>query len=92
MNKHILVAMDRKNRTKEQLSINVNDAAVAADVALAAYNSAKHASFSADAVNAANAANAAASDHDDTERCLDEYFEVTGENKQDYIDAIEASK
>ncbi len=31
-------------------------------------------------------------DDDDVEELINKHFERTGENKQDYIDAIEASK
>ena len=71
MNKHILVAMDRKNRTKKELLDNVAAAVAAAD---AAYDAA----YDADSAH--------------TEHWLAKYFEITGENKQGYINAIEASK
>ncbi len=53
-------------------------------------NNSKDAFDSVDA--AAVAASAAAANASDTERYVNEYFEETGENRQDYIDAIEASK
>lgn len=94
MNKHILIAMDRKNRTQDELRRNVTDAAAAAkiadaDGAYAAYAASKYAVFSAyDSIYSANYATFAVS----AEHWLNEYFEETGENRQDYIDAIEASK
>jgi len=83
MNKHILVAMDRKNRTKKELFDNAASAFASAFASASDYASASVYSASA---------SAHADDNDATERRLNEYFEVTGENKQDYIDAIEASK
>lgn len=91
--------MDKKNRTQCELRRNVADAADAyaaaayaactfdAAAAAAAYAASKYAVFSAyDSIYSANYASASA------EHWLNEYFEITGENKQDYIDAIEANK
>lgn len=96
--------MDRKNRTQDELRRNVAAAyvaaadaaaayvaasAVAAADAAAAYAASKYAVFSAyDSIYSANYATFAVS----AEHWLNEYFKITGENKHDYIDAIEASK
>ena len=72
-----------ENYTKEQLRQNAADAD--ADTVSAA-------AYAADAVNAASNADEAAdawticTDH--VEYWLNKYFERTGENRQDYIDAI----
>lgn len=98
MNKHILVAMDRKNRTKKELFDNVASAdAATADAKYAAsfYVAYAYAAASASAYASACVADCVVNDffavvttHDATERWINEYFEVTGENKQNYIDAI----
>jgi len=96
-----------ENYTKEQLEQNYRDAAYAADAAWAsAYSAAYYAAYSAAyysayygaanpdanfaAVNAADAAHNGASYT--AEYWLNEYFEITGENRQDYIDAINEGK
>ena len=80
MNKFVLMTQGYllypENYTKEQLRQNAADAAA----------------YAADAVNAASNADEAAdawticTDH--VEYWLNKYFERTGENRQDYIDAI----
>jgi len=89
MNKHILMIIDNqlnpKKYTKEQLKQNADAAYDAYDYAYDAVAfSAKFAYFAAyDAYAFAYA------DVDvDVDYWLDRYFKITGENKQDYIDAI----
>ena len=79
MNKHILLVMkwlnDKESVTQEALNDN-RTAANAASDAFASYA-------------AANAANAAYADDDAAAvKWVTKYFERTGENKQDYIDAL----
>lgn len=73
MNKTILCAMDMENRTKAELDDN-RRVAVAAAYAAAAY-----AAYDADAAYAAYAA----------EYWINEYFELTGENREDYEKELE---
>ena len=92
MNKHILMIIDHQlnpnKYTQEQLEDNRKTAN--ADYAYAA-NSAANASAYANADNADNAANAAyAAAYVDY--WLDEYFQRTGESKQDYINKITKEK
>ena len=77
MNKNILLVMkwlrDNSSVTKDELGINYDVAANTANAANATVNA---------AANAANVANANA------DFWVDECLERSGENKQDYIDAI----
>ena len=95
MNKHILLVMkwlnDKDSVTQEAL--NDNRTAADADAAYAAAYAAADAAADADAdadaaYAAAYAAADAAADADSSERWIKKYFELTGENKQDYIDAL----
>ncbi len=74
MNKHILTAMDWKNRSLEELERNKYYAAYEAAVAVrAAYDAAVRAACYPAAV-----------------KCwVNEYFEVTGENREEYEKALE---
>ena len=74
MNQHILVAMDRKNRSKEELIENYHDAAADTASARAAYYVAKYATLPFFAAN--------------TEYWLNRYFEITGENREEYEKAL----
>ena len=88
MNRHILVVMkwlrDNSSVTKEELEINYDVAANTARCATyATYDNA------ANAVNAAcQAAYGGAVDDKRVACAVDEYFERSGEDKQDYIDEI----
>ena len=81
MNPHVLMVIDNqlnpKKYTKEQLEQNAADADAYANVVANATN-ARAADYVADACAYARAA----------DYWLDQYFKQTGENKQDYIDAI----
>ena len=89
LNKHILLVMkwlDDKGSVSQDELIENRKAAYAA-AGGAAYAAAAY------AADAAYAAAAYAADADAAaEKWVDKYFERTGENKQDYIDAIEAEK
>jgi len=78
MNRHILTVIDHQlnpgKYTQEELEENSNDA----------YEYSEDAAAYADADAAAHAAYAAA----DAAYWLNEYFRLSGENKQDYIDSI----
>ncbi len=81
LNKHILLVIkwlnDKNSVTQDELVDSRKDASAAA---AASY---------ADAVDAADAADAADADAADTaEKRVNKYFERTGKNKQDYIDAL----
>ena len=90
MNKHILIAMDYKNRSREELRENYHDAAAAAD---AAYAADAYAAADADAAAAAYHAAYHAADADAAaEYWITRYFEVTGENREDYEKALEEMK
>jgi len=87
MNPQILMVIDNHlnpdKYTKEQLEQNAADAyadayAYATDADAAAYA----------AITAADAATYAAYAYAFVDYWLDQYFKYTGENKQDYIDAI----
>lgn len=99
MNNHILIAMDWKNRSREELFANWRDARDAArdahlklsadswearDVAWDVAWDAWDASRASRAANAARYSSAAK-----VERRINEYFEVTGENREDYEKALE---
>ena len=76
MNKHLLIALDYKNRSKEELKEN--------------YKAAKAADAAAYAVAyVADAADADAVNVDALEYWLNRYFEKTGENIEDYEKALE---
>jgi len=84
MNPHILIVIDNQlnpdKYTKEQLKENADAAYAYADAFADAYAYA--------AANYANAAYAYADAFADVDYWLGRYFRYTGENKQDYIDAI----
>jgi len=90
LNKHIFMVMkwldDPKSVSQEEREEN-SKAAAAAAAAAAAYAFSAFSAFSAAAAAAAFGANAG-----EAEKWVNKYFERTGENKQDYIDAIEADK
>jgi hypothetical protein len=106
MNEHILLVMkyldDKNSVSKQELKENANDAnaayafafaanafadAAAADAAADAADAAAAAADAADAADAAaNAADAVA------EKWINRYFDHTKEDKQTYIDAINAGK
>ena len=79
MNKFVLVAMDKENYTKEELKKNAKDAATATYV------------YSSSAASA-TAYYAYANDSIRFGHWLALYFEITGEDKQDYINAIKGNK
>ena len=74
MNKHILIAMDWKNRSEEELIENYHDAAYYDAV----YNVASYAVI-------AHAEEA-------LEEWLNQYFKITGENREDYEKALKEMK
>ena len=86
MNPHILMVIDHQlnpdKYTEEQLKQNAVAAYVAASYADAAYVADAYAAAYIAADTAANA------DADSAGCWVSKYFEHTGENKQDYIDAI----
>jgi len=98
MNRFILTAQGSllypENYTKEQLRQNHLDAWAAYDVAANTAGADRAADYAARAAAwAARAANAAANYATGcTEYWLNKYFELTGENRQDYIDAINEGK
>ncbi len=87
MSQHILMAKDwlvhSEIYTREQLEQNYHNALADFDVSTSNY-----ADFAA--VNAASAAYDAVPAA--VEYFLNEYFELTGENRQDYIDAVNRGK
>ena len=92
MNQHILIAMDHKNRDKEELIENYQDAAAAVAAFDVSVIEATFAAAWADVVRAARAAQAAAdadADDDYVEYWLNRYFEITGENREEYEKALE---
>jgi hypothetical protein len=83
MNQHILIAMDRKNRSKEELIENytaagARAAGARAAGARAAYYVAKYATLPFFDAN--------------TEYWINEYFEITGEDREEYEKALEEMK
>ena len=92
MNKFILIAMDKESYTDEELKKNAEDAfsVYCAEDARAVYDL----TTSDPAAAAASYASYDASDftEDYLEYCLDLYFEKTGEDRQDYINAIKGNK
>ena len=98
MNKHILVAMDWKNRSKEELMENAESAynadvytAAVADAAYTAADAADAAAYAA-ADAAAYAVASAAADAAYAEFWINEYFENTGEDRKDYEKALKEMK
>lgn len=91
MNKHILLVMkwlaDKNSVSKEELEENNRDAE-AARAAAAAYNAATYAAY-APAYWAYAAVYADAAYHADVAHWIDEYFEVTGEDKEEYLKELE---
>jgi hypothetical protein len=81
MNKFILVAMNRKNHTQEELDENYTAAVAVVLAVAAAYTAADDATYAACA--AYDAYDAAA------EYWINRYFERTGEDKQLYVNEIE---
>jgi hypothetical protein len=84
MNKHILLVMkyldDKNSVSKQELKENADDAVANA----AANDAATYAAYAVANAAAANAANA--------EKWINSYFDHTEEDKQTYIDAINAGK
>jgi len=89
MNKFILCAMNRENRTVEELKDNAAAAAYAAAAdAVAAAVAADAVATAAAAAAAAYAAVAAYADELWVNYWLNRYFELTGDNREDYEKAI----
>jgi hypothetical protein len=86
MNVFVLVAMDRENYTQEELKKNDDDAF---SVYCAEDDNHHHTTTSYAAYSAAYHAYYSAAELEDS---LAIYFEITGEDKQNYIDAIEEGK
>ena len=88
INPFVLVAMDRENNTKEWLKINSE----------AAYNVAAHDIAPSDdpyhlvAYAVYDITYKAYAAHDGLKASIREYFEITGEDKQTYINAIKEGK
>ena len=92
MNKHLLIALDYKNRSKEELKENYKAAKAAADAdadADAVYVAYADAAADAYAYAVAYVADADAVNVDALEYWLNRYFEKTGENIEDYEKALE---
>jgi hypothetical protein len=89
LNEFIIVVMDRESYTKEELKSNAA-AAYSADATATAY-SADATAYSAAAAYAVTAA-ADAVAYAAADYWVDTYLELTGENKQDYIDEIARRK
>ena len=85
MNKHILIAMDWKNRSLEELKENYSAAWDAADAAAAAADAADAAADAA-AADVLWAADVVA------EHWLNKYFKLTGENREEYEKALKDMK
>ena len=83
MNQHILIAMDWENRSLEELEKNRDAAAAYADAA-AAYAAAVRADSACYAAKYATLPFLAAN----TEYWIDEYFQITGEDKEEYEKAL----
>jgi hypothetical protein len=89
MNKHILLVMKWLNNpetvSQEELEANF-------EAAYAAYSAAAYSAAAAEFTARAAASHASASHDDDAATdaafWVDEYFKVTGEDKQTYIDAL----
>ena len=82
MNKHILIAMDHENRSKEELKKNRDAAADAARAAADAAASRAAAYFAADAAYYA-------ADAIDVECWLNKYFEETSDDREEYEKVLE---
>ena len=91
MNKFILIAMDKERYTKEELK-KYADKAYSIYCAATTHKDIAASSLDAAAYASSSAAYAYASVDYRLEECLDAYFDITGENKQTYIDAIAESK
>ena len=88
MNKHILTVIDNQLNPGKYTRAQLQDNAADADAAAADANAYAYA-YDAYAYAYAAAAVAADADADaDAVYWLNKYFNITGENKQDYIDAI----
>jgi len=79
MNKHILLVIDHQLNPDKYTKAQLEDNALAAYVADAAYDAASHVSVCANAYYYDD------DDDGDVEYWLNEYFERSGENKDDYI-------
>jgi len=98
MNEVILVAMDRENRTQEELKKNAEYALSAYCIATTHYDISASAAIAVAAAYAyihssASAASAAAyhayaEDSTRFEHWLTLYFDISGEDEQEYINAI----
>ena len=90
MNKQILIAMDWKNRSKEELKKNYEAASYASYASYAAYvaNAAAYVANAAVDVDDTDAVDAAAA-NSAVEYWLKKYFAETGENREDYEKALE---
>ena len=88
MNEFILVSMDRKNKTEKELRRNAEYSYSA--YCVAATNNDIAASSLAASASASFAS--ASSDSCILEERLDTYFEITGEDKQEYINEIKGNK
>ena len=99
MNKHIYkvikwlenpesVSQEERDKNKEEASDAAADAADAAYSASVAFYDAAYAAACADAAAAAAAENKP----EEATRWVNKYLQVTGKNKQDYLDAIEGEK
>ena len=84
MNKNILIAMDHENRSKEELKKNLDAAYEAAVAVRAAYAAAVRADSACYAAKYATLPFLAAN----TEYWIDEYFQITGEDKEEYEKAL----
>ena len=87
MNKFILIAMDRDNKTEKRLM----DTVVAACKFYAAVVETTG-TFPHDHAVAAAVAGHAYADSYNLDSLINEYFDITGEDKQTYINAIKESK
>ena len=101
MNEFILVSMDRKNKTEKELKENAEyarsayciatthyDISASADIAVAAYYAYIHSSASA---ASAAAYYAYAEDSTRFEHWLTLYFDISGEDEQEYINEIKGN-
>ena len=88
MNKHILIAMDWKNRSKEELRENYDAAVYSAAYSDAWAAAVAYASYAA-AFEAVAYASYAAAYAEAAGNWLDRYFEETGEDREDYEKALE---
>ena len=88
MNEFILVSMDRKNKTEKELRRNAEYSYSAYCVA-ATNNDIAASSLAASASASFAAASSVACI---LEERLDTYFEITGEDKQEYINEIKGNK